>query len=78
VAASGLLQAEHYRWLYRTLRDLIEQVARAGASAVDAGYAAHVLLGALRPDLLDELLAYGETPQTIRNAQAALARRILD
>jgi AcrR family transcriptional regulator len=75
VATSGLLQAEHYRWLHRTLRDLIEQ---AGAPAVDAGFAAHVLLGALRPDLIDELLASGETPQTIRNAQAALARRILD
>ena len=78
VATSGLLQAEHYRWLHGTLRDLIAQAAASGASAVDAGYAAHVLLGALRPDLIDELLTSGESPQTIRQAQNALARRILD
>jgi hypothetical protein len=42
-----------------------------------SAYTAHVLLGALRVDLVDELLATGHTPQQIRHAQAALARRIL-
>jgi AcrR family transcriptional regulator len=76
IAASGPLRAGYYRWLHGTLRDLIEQ-ATSDASAVDASYAAHVLLGALRPDLIDELLASGDSPQTIRRAQDALARRIL-
>jgi len=43
-----------------------------------ASYSAHVLLGALRPDLIDGLLASGDSPQAIRSAQAALARRVLD
>jgi AcrR family transcriptional regulator len=34
-------------------------------------------LNALRPDLIDELLASGNAPEQIRAAQAALARRIL-
>jgi AcrR family transcriptional regulator len=76
VATSGLLQADHYLWSHGTLRDLIEQAA-AGAPSVDPGYAAHVLLGALRPDLIDELLASGDSPETIRHSLAALARRIL-
>jgi AcrR family transcriptional regulator len=76
MATSGLPQADHYRWMHAALRDLIEQ-ATSGAPDVDASYAAHVLLGALRPDLIDELLASGDSPQAIRSAQAALARRIL-
>ena len=91
IASAGLFQAGHYQWMHGTLRELIEQ-ATSGApqtaetaeangidavDAVDPGYAAHVLLGSLRPDLIDELLEAGGTPETIRRAQAALAQRIL-
>jgi AcrR family transcriptional regulator len=75
-ARAGLPRAGHYRWTHSRLRDLIAQAA-AGAPAVDAGYAAHALLNVLRPDVIDELLAAGETPESIGSAQAALARRIL-
>ena len=44
---------------------------------MDAGYAAHALLSVLRSDVIDELLAAGETPEPIGSAQAALVRRIL-
>jgi AcrR family transcriptional regulator len=37
---------------------------------LDAGYGAHVLLNALRPDLIDEVLATGSTPEAIRDGQA--------
>jgi AcrR family transcriptional regulator len=91
IASAGLFQAEHYRWMHSTLRELIEQAtggrpqpadadgtAPDGADAIDPGYAAHVLLGSLRPDLIDELLEAGGTPESIRRAQKAHARRILD
>jgi AcrR family transcriptional regulator len=79
VAGAGLLQAGHYRWLHSTIRGLIQEAAPEAATA-DPGYpdyTAHVLLGALRVDLIDELLATGHTPQQIQRAQAALARRVL-
>ncbi len=79
MASAGLLQAGHYRWLHSTIRGLIQEAAPQAATA-DPGYpdyTAHVLLGALRVDLIDELLATGHTPQQIRRAQAALARRVL-
>jgi hypothetical protein len=74
-ARAGLPRAGHYRWTHSRLRDLISQAA--GTPAVDAGYAAHALLNVLRPDVIDELLAAGETPESIGSAQAALAWRIL-
>ncbi len=76
VAGAGLLQSAHYVWMHQTLQGMVE---RTGSPAADhAGYTAHVLLGALRVDLLDELLATGDAPEEIRRAQAALARRMLD
>jgi hypothetical protein len=75
-ARAGLPRAGHYRWTHSRLRDLISQAA-AGTPAVDPGYAAHALLNVLRPDVIDELLAAGETPDSIGSAQAALARQIL-
>ncbi len=76
VAGTGLLRSAHYTWMHETLQGLIEQT---GTAAADhAGYAAHVLLGALRVDLLDELLVSGRSPEEIRGAQGTLARRILD
>jgi AcrR family transcriptional regulator len=79
IASSGVPQSGQYRWMHRTLRDLIEHARSGGrgSSDLDAGYGAHVLLNALRPDLIDELLASGSTPDEIASAQAALARRIL-
>jgi AcrR family transcriptional regulator len=76
VSGSGMLRGDTYRWLHGTLRELIERAA-SGASAVDPGYAAHVLLGALRPDLIDEMLASGDSPEAVRGAQADFVRRIL-
>lgn len=86
-AQAALPRAGHYRWMHARLRDLIEAAASAtppaadtppaDLPAADASYAAHALLNALRPDVIDELLAAGETPESIRSAQAALARRIL-
>lgn len=91
IASTGLFQAGHYQWMHGTLRELIEQAisgapqtaksagsaGTAAEDAVDPGYVAHVLLGSLRPDLIDELLEAGGTPESIRRAQAALAGRIL-
>jgi hypothetical protein len=77
VSRSGTpAQGGTYRWLHGMLRGLIEQAAP-GPSAVDPGYAAHVLLGALRPDLIDEMLASGDSPEAVRGAQADFVRRIL-
>jgi hypothetical protein len=61
------------------LRELIEQAAApdADVEAVDPDYAAHVLLGALRPDFIDEALDNGGTRESIQSAQAALVERIL-
>jgi AcrR family transcriptional regulator len=73
---AGLPRAAEYRWTHSRLRDLIAQAA-AGTPTVDPGYAAHALLNVLRSDVIDELLAAGETPESIGSAQAALALRIL-
>jgi AcrR family transcriptional regulator len=74
-ARAALPRAGHYRWTHSRLRDLISQAA--STPAVNPGYAAHALLNVLRPDVIEELLAAGETPESIGSAQAALARRIL-
>ncbi len=76
VAGAGLLQSAHYTWLHETIRALIQQ---AGHAVHDhAGYVAHVLLGALRADLLEELLAAGALPEEIRRAQAVVVHRLLN
>ena len=77
VASAGLRQSEHYRWMQGLLQNLIENAAP-GATADDAGYAAHVLLAALHIDLVEELLATGRSPEAIRRAQAALARAVMN
>ena len=74
-ARAGLPQAGGYRWTHSQLRDLISQAS--GTPTVDPGYAAHALLNVLRTDVIDELLAAGETPESIGSAQAALAQRIV-
>jgi hypothetical protein len=74
-ARAGLPQAGQYRLAHGHLRDLMAQAA--SASAVDPGYVAHALLNVLRSDVIDELLAASETPESIRSAHAGLALRIL-
>jgi AcrR family transcriptional regulator len=76
VASTGTLRTERYRWMQDTLRSLIAE-AMPGATAGDAGYAAHVLLGAIHIDLVEELLASGRTPEQIRRSQAALAQAVV-
>lgn len=77
VASAGALRTERYRWMQDVLRGLIAD-AVPGATAGDAGYAAHVLLAAVHIDLVEELLAGGRAPVDIRRAQAAFARAVLD
>jgi AcrR family transcriptional regulator len=76
LAGSRLLQSAPYVWMHDTLRALIEQIGSAGAESAD--YDAHILLGGLRVDLLDELLASGKSPADIRQALAAFTCRVLD
>lgn len=76
VASTGTLRTERYRWMQDTLRNLIAD-AMSGATAGDAGYAAHVLLAAIHIDLVEELLASGRTPEQIRRSQAALAQAVI-
>ncbi|MFJ4716394.1 TetR/AcrR family transcriptional regulator [Streptomyces sp. NPDC088785] len=71
-----LLRSPHYVWTHETLVALIAPI---GAEAAEsAAYWAHVLLGALRVDLIDELLAAGRSGDAIRRDLEALARRLLD
>jgi hypothetical protein len=76
-ASAGVLQSDHYRWMQGLLVNLIEDAAP-GATAEDAGYAAHALLAAPHIDLVEELLATGRSPHAIRRAQAALAQAVID
>jgi AcrR family transcriptional regulator len=77
VASTGALRTERYTWMQHLLRSLIADAAP-GTAADDAGYAAHVLLGALHIDLVEELLAAGRSPEEIRRSQTALARTVVD
>ena len=77
VASSGALRTERYRWTHDTLRSLIEDAAP-GATAGDTGYAAHVLLSAVRIDLAEELLATGRSPEEIHRSQASLVTAVLE
>jgi AcrR family transcriptional regulator len=70
-------QSTNYKWTHGLLQSLIEDTAP-DATAGDTSYAAHVLLAALNIHLIEELLATGRSRQAIGNAQAALARAIID
>jgi AcrR family transcriptional regulator len=70
----SLLRSPHYVWVQRLLRDLIQE---AGLAAEAADYAAHVLLGALRADLLHELLEAGIPIETVSRDLRSMAARIL-
>ncbi|MEU6591711.1 TetR/AcrR family transcriptional regulator [Streptomyces sp. NPDC046881] len=72
---SGMLQAPDYVWMHTTLRSLIEQTDSAAAESAD--YVAHVLLGGLRVDVIDELLASGRSRDDIRRDVAVLVRSVL-
>ncbi|XVU27835.1 TetR/AcrR family transcriptional regulator [Actinoplanes sp. CA-054009] len=58
LSGSNLLQAPHYRWVHQLLRGWIEE---AGSTPPSADYAAHLLLGGLRAEVITELLASGMT-----------------
>jgi AcrR family transcriptional regulator len=75
LSPGGLLRAPHYVWMHATLRSLIERTGSGAAASAD--YAAHVLLGGLRVDLIDELLAAGRSREEIRRDVAVLVRRVL-
>lgn len=75
LSGAGLLRAPHYLWMHETLCALIKRTDSPAAES--PGYAAHVLLGALRVDLIDELLASGWSQDAIRREVAALVRRVL-
>jgi len=75
--APRLLQSEHYKWMHGLVQELIEDSAR-GATAEDAGYAAHALLAALNMELVEDQLGNGLSLQAIRCAQAAHARAVID
>ena len=77
VTSTGALRTERYTWMQDLLRRLIADAAP-GTTADHAGYTAHVLLGALHIDLVEELLAAGYTPEEIRRSQTALARTVVD
>ncbi|MER5948193.1 helix-turn-helix domain-containing protein [Streptomyces sp. NPDC001904] len=70
-----LLRSPHYVWTHETLAALIGAIGPEAAESAD--YWAHVLLGALRVDLIDELLAAGRPADGIRHDLDALARRLL-
>ncbi|GGH07697.1 TetR/AcrR family transcriptional regulator [Silvibacterium dinghuense] len=72
----GLLQSEHYRWMHGLLQHFIERAARA-ITEDDAGYAAHVLLAAIHIDLVEDMMAGGLSPASIRQAQAAHVRALI-
>ncbi|TKI04936.1 TetR/AcrR family transcriptional regulator [Martelella alba] len=77
VTATGLLQSIHYRWMYGLVRELIQDAAQ-GTMEDSARYRAHALLAALHIDLIEALLADGLTLQTIRHAQKAHVKAIID
>lgn len=76
-ASAGLRQSEHYRWMHGLLLTLIRQAGRRPPMG-QAEYSAHVLLGALHIDLIEDLLATGRSIAEIRSAQAVLARAVID
>ncbi|WP_353940553.1 helix-turn-helix domain-containing protein [Streptomyces sp. HUAS MG91] len=69
------LRSPHYVWTHETLAELIRAIGPEAAASAD--YRAHILLGALRVDLIDELLAAGRSPDAIRADLDALARSVL-
>ncbi len=75
--APRILRSEHHKWMQGLLQRLVETAAP-GATTIEAGYAAHVLLAALHIDLIEELLANGLSPDAIRRAQAAHASAVTD
>ncbi|WP_335979728.1 TetR/AcrR family transcriptional regulator [Streptomyces sp. CA2R106] len=75
LSGAGLLRAPHYVWTHDVLRALIARTD--SPAAASPAYTAHVLLGAVRADLVDELLASGRTPDDIRHDVAALVRTVL-
>ena len=75
--SAGIRQSPNYQWTHRLLRRLIEDAAPT-TTADDAAYSAHVLLGALDINLVEEMLAAGQSLSALRRAQARLAHAVID
>lgn len=73
-ARPGLQETPYYVWVHDVLATVVTE---AGVDAAEADYAAHVLLAALRVDLLHHLLATGHTPDDVRLRLTSLARALL-
>lgn len=73
-ARPGLHETPHYAWVHDLLAAVVME---AGADAAASDYAAHVLLAALRVDLIHHLLATGHTPDDLRLELTSLARALL-
>ena len=74
VAPTGIRRSGHYRWMHGLLTNLIEE---ASPGMNDADYTAHVLLGALHVELVEEVLATGRSLDAIRQAQAGVVRAVI-
>lgn len=73
---SGLLQSEQYRWMRDVLARTLTE-ANPALTAEDAEYLAHILLAGVHIDLVDELLASGQTPSAMRRIQRAHVLAVL-
>jgi AcrR family transcriptional regulator len=69
---SNLLAAPHYVWMHTVLRDLLVQTS---STLATADYFAHILLGALRVEVINATINAGATPESIEENLIAIARR---
>ncbi|MFF7331788.1 TetR/AcrR family transcriptional regulator [Streptomyces sp. NPDC090306] len=72
---ASLLRAPHYVWVHEVLARLIVET---GSSATVGNYAAHMLLGALRTEVVGELLDSGRDAAAVAEDLATLTRRLLN
>jgi phosphoribosylanthranilate isomerase len=70
-------RSEHYKWMHRLLQHFLENAAPE-AKPAHAIFAAHVLLAGSPIDLVKSMIAGGLSIDTIRQAQAAHARAMID
>ena len=71
---SNLLRAPHYQWVHQLFVGIIEQN---GVGSSAATYTAHILLGALRVELITALIASGRSEDDIATDLTTLTRRLV-